>query len=239
MPTPTSTPTVACVRAVDLRPDWERWRLPLKSQGARGTCSVFAITAAIEHAVARRTGKGVRLSEEFLNAAANRADGSREDGGFFHDLWRGYERYGICEERYLPYAERFDPDLRIPRAAWANARAGRVRGLRLHWIKAWDVTTGLEPAQIVAIHAALQRGVPVLAGMRWPREPEWDGGLLRMCGPEHVFDGHSVLIVGYEPRGSAPGGGAFLVRDSGGGGRWRAIPVDFAAAYINDAAWVE
>lgn len=213
--------------------------MSLKCQGPRGTCSVFAVTAAIEHAVARRARAGVRLSEEFLNAVANRVDGSRADGGFFHDIWRGYERHGICEERYLPYAAKFDPDLRIPPGAWANARSRRLRGFRLAWIKEWDVATGLSTRHLDAVRATLLRGVPVLAGMRWPREPVWDGDLLRMCPPADVFDGHSVLIVGFEPREGAPGGEAFLVRDSGGGGRWCAIPLAFIAAYVNDAAWVE
>ncbi len=44
--------------AADLRPNFERWQLALRKQGARNTCSVFATVGAMEYAVARNSGGG-------------------------------------------------------------------------------------------------------------------------------------------------------------------------------------
>ena len=63
-------------RSIDLRPAFARWDLTPRQQGARGTCSVFAVTAAIEYAAAARRRQGERLSVEFLNWAAHRATGA-------------------------------------------------------------------------------------------------------------------------------------------------------------------
>jgi C1A family cysteine protease len=223
---------------VDLRPQFERWGLTLKSQGGRGTCSVFAITGGLEFAASKRARRGVRLSEEYLNWASNRAIEQYDDGGFFHDLWKGYEQFGIAAESDLPYADAFDPKLTVPPAAIESARRLRAAGYRLHWIKEWDVKTGLTEEQFQQIQATLRRGWPVCAGMRWHRQERWADGVLQMRSPEEVFDGHSVLLIGYEEDARHPGGGVFLIRDSAGGGRYAAIPYAYARAYINDAAWI-
>ena len=69
--------------AVDLRPILEKWGLDARVQGNRGTCSVFAINAVIEYAVASKQQHGTRLSVEFLNWAANEVDSTPVDGGMF------------------------------------------------------------------------------------------------------------------------------------------------------------
>ena len=60
-----------------------------------------------------------------------------------------------------------------------------------------------------------------------------------MCAPEAVFDGHSLLIVGYREDAAQPGGGLLLFRNSGGGGQDGAMPCDYARLFLNDAAWIE
>src|SRR6185437_5577721 len=102
--------------ATDLRPMFQKWGLPLRSQGSRGTCSVFALTGALEYALASRQQTGTVLSVEFLNWASNQATTNSGDGGFFADLWSGYENYGICPEASLPYSMRYDDKL-IPNEA--------------------------------------------------------------------------------------------------------------------------
>ncbi len=75
--------------SIDLRPALDKWGLGPRIQGKRGTCSVFAVTGALEYAVARKTDHATRLSVEFLNWASNQAIRDTHDGGFFSDLWRG------------------------------------------------------------------------------------------------------------------------------------------------------
>ena len=54
--------------SIDLRPKFAGFGLTPRVQGGRGTCSVFAVTQALEFALARKKGSGERLSEEFLKA---------------------------------------------------------------------------------------------------------------------------------------------------------------------------
>lgn len=60
-----------------------------------------------------------------------------------------------------------------------------------------------------------------------------------MCPPDAVYDGHSVLGVGYRPDSSQPGGGVLLFRNTAGDGRDGAMPYEYARSYMNDAAWVD
>lgn len=224
---------------VDLRPQFAKWGLALKPQGARPTCSVFVITAALEFAAAQRHQDGFIFSEEYLNWASNEVLDQYEDGGFFSDLWQGYQKHGICEARLAEYRDIFDPAWRPSKEAVRQAHSFRLDAYELTWIKSWDVTTGLCDDELAAVLDSLRAGLPVCLGMRWPKQPEYDEGVLRMCPPEEVFDGHSVLLVGYvlEHVGDLTSG-VVLARDSGSGGRYVSLPISFICEYTNDAAVV-
>jgi len=224
------------LKRADLRPQFAKWGLLPKSQGKRPTCSVFVVTAALEFAAAQRHQAGFVLSEEYLNWASNEAIGEHADGGFFSDLWKGYLKHGICEARLAPYCEEYDPAWEPVKGARRQGHSFREDGYELSWIKPWDVTTGLAEDEMEAILQTLRSGLPVCAGLRWPKEPKWDNGLLGMCPAEEVFDGHSVLMVGFAfDRPESPEG-VFIFRDSGSGGRYASLPFEFARAYVNDAA---
>lgn len=225
--------------SVDLRPQFEKWGLDRRQQGARGTCSVFTVTGALEYALASRQQKGVRLSVEFLNWAGHKAVNRTVDGGFFSELWKGYETYGICPEEDLPYQSTFDANLQPPETALEHAKTAQTPGLKLHWIKEWNPHTGLTDPEMEAIKQTLSRKTPVCGGFRWPKQPHWTQDVLQMCPPEAVFDGHSVLLVGYKDDTSQSGGGVFLIRNSGGDGKDGFLPYEYVRAYMNDAAWIE
>src|SRR5262249_49228872 len=138
-----NSPGPSAAEAVDLRPTFERLGLVPRQQGARPTCSVFTIAGALEFAVAKRQGHTPRLSVEFLNWAADKVRGDTADGGFFSDLWNGFASYGICSDSDMPYDLTRDPK-RIPgAAALADAKIQLSLELRMHWIKEWNVNTGL------------------------------------------------------------------------------------------------
>ena len=225
--------------SVDLRPAFKKWGLPIRSQGGRGTCSVFTMTGAMEYALASQHQAGTVLSVEFLNWAANEARPNSRDGGFFSELWAGFEREGICAETNWPYQARFDAGLRPDERVLALAQEAVKARLRLEWIKPWNVATGLTEAQFQAIKRTLARGWPVCGGLRWPKHAAWKLDVLQMVPPADVFDGHSVLLVGFKDDPAQPGGGVFLIRNSGGGPADAALPYDYARAYLNDAAWIE
>jgi len=238
-PAPSDPGPAAPRDAVDLRPDFDRWGLPARAQRGRGTCSVFAITGSIEFALAERQGRATRLSVEFLNWASNRVIGKDRDGGFFSDLWKGFEAHGICEEADLPYASTFDPELQPSKAALAHARRIREVGLKLHWIKPWDPNQGLTDAQLAAVKQTLRRGRPVCGGFLWPKQERWNDGVLEMAPREGVRDGHSVLLVGFRDDPALPGGGVFLVRNSGKGLCDGAMTYEYVRSYMNDAVWID
>jgi hypothetical protein len=228
----------APLASTDLRPDFQHWGLTPRRQGARGTCSVFAVTGALEYAIAAHQQRGERLSVEFLNWAAHMAVHRTQDGGFFSEIWKGYEAYGLCPEADLPYQAHFDPDLQPSEAVLQQARTRRIPGLALHWIKEWDVHTGLTGEQLERIKATLRAKWPVCGGLRWPKKPVWQQDVLQWCPPEAVFDGHSVLIVGYRDDAHQPGGGLFLIRNSGGDGSDGFLSYAYVQDYMNDAAWI-
>lgn len=224
--------------AADLRPAFEKWGLSPRAQGGRPTCSVFAFCGALEFASAKHD-QPARLSVEFLNWSANQAAGQAADGGFFSDLWKGYQADGICLETNVPYRAQFDAAFAPTDESRTAAKKHLSLGLRLHWIKEWDVKTGLSGEQVAGIKRALDAGFPVCAGCRWPKHEKWDGAALQMCTPEAVFDGHSVLLVGYREDPAQAGGGVFLLFNSGSGLREGSMPYAYAEAYVNDALWID
>lgn len=244
MSTPSPAIESAAVRAdrlptrVDLRETFERWGLSARRQGARGTCSVFTMAGALEYAFARARNRGARLSVEFLNWAAHTAVDRREDGGFFSEIWSGFEAYGICPESDCPYRSSFDADLRPDPAAIDRGNAARTLGLEFHWIKEWNVDTGLTAAELAEIRSVMANSWPVCGGFRWPKRAVWNDGMLQFCPPEDVFDGHSVLLVGYRDDPLLAGGGVFTIRNSGGDGSDGSLSYTYVAAYMNDAAWI-
>jgi hypothetical protein len=200
---------------------------------------VFTVAGALEFAVARKEGRTPRLSVEFLNWAANQVRGRQQDGGFFSDLWNGFSRYGICAADGLPYRPTFDPSNAPPPEAIAEAKGRLALGLQLHWIKEWDVKTGLTDAHLRTIKETLNNNWPVCAGLRWPKQERWLEDVLQLCPPEAVRDGHSVLLVGYRDEPAQPGGGVFIFRNTSNGGHDGFMPYAYARDYMNDAAWID
>lgn len=226
------------VSQVDLGPTMRQYGLCPRSQGSRGTCSVFAVAGALEYALAEASGNGTPLSVEYLNWASHQCSGRQADGGFFHEIWRGFQRFGICPEEMMPYQAQFTRAEPSQAARDAAARALAVP-LKIVWIKEWDPSTGLAPEQLASIRRALRGGNPVFCGLRWPRQEQWKERVLQMCPPSEVFDGHSVLLIGYRADAALPGGGGFLIWNSGGGEREGILPYAYAAAYANDAAYIQ
>ena len=217
---------------------FEKAGIERRRQGGRPTCSVFAVSGALEFAFSQHQ-LHEQVSPEFLNWAANQVTGSHQDGGFFSDLWAGFQAHGICTEQQMPYRDHFDPSYNPEPQTLALAKARLNLGMQLHWIKPWDVKTGLTETHQAQIKQTLQHGFPVCAGMRWPKSETWAENILGMCEPEAVQDGHSVLLVGYRDDPAQPGGGLFLFRNSGRQGRDGFMPYAYARAYINDALWIE
>jgi C1A family cysteine protease len=185
--TPTDLPA-----AVDLRPEFKRLGLTQRRQGARGTCSVFATVEAVEFAQAKVSGKGVTMSVEFANWAANEATGRTDDGDFFRNIIEGVRKHGICPETAMPYQKGFSAATSPSEdAAVLAAEFLKKNRLEFHWLKDWQRKPGLTDADVQNVKAVLASGYPVSAGSY-----------------------HSILFVGYQDDAELPGGGRFPISDS-------------------------
>jgi hypothetical protein len=224
--------------AVDLAPRFAAWGLPVRAQGNRPTCSVFTIVGGIEYACAAAAGSGVCLSVDFMNWGVRQVTGRREDGGLFSEAWEAYQRFGACAEAELPYGTGAEAGFDPSEACRQSALRSIDPTLRLHWIKEWDVATGLADGQLARIKAVLREGFPVCGGFRWPKQQHWNAGVLALCAADEVYDGHSVLLRGYRDDPAYDGGGVVLIRNSGGASRDGALPYAYLSSYMNDAAWI-
>ncbi|HAB16700.1 MAG TPA: hypothetical protein PLX89_15400 [Verrucomicrobiota bacterium] len=176
----------------NLRPEFARLGLKQRSQGKRDTCSVFSTVESTEFALARSNGKGVALSVEYANWAANETTGRGDDGDFFHNIILGIQKHGVCPEEAMPYAKTFSPDTQPNSEIVAQAAAfTQGRRLHFHWLKGWSKKAGLDDRDLLRVKTVLASGSPVSAGSY-----------------------HSVLFVGYEEDTTQPGGGRFLISDS-------------------------
>ena len=225
--------------SVDLTPLFAQRGLATRGQGDRGTCSVFVVTDAIEYAIAGRQRQATRLSVEFLNWASNQTTNTPQDGSFFSDLWNGCARFGICPEEDMPYLDRFDPAVQPSGQAMTRAKSVLGLSLQLHWIKPWNPHRGLTDEQFAGIKRTLQQQWPVCGGFLWPKQQQWENGVLQMCPREAVRDGHSVLLVGYRDDPAMPGGGVFLIRNTAGDSRDGMMTYEYVRAYMNDAVWID
>lgn len=209
----------APVRQVDLRPVFSGYNLTIKRQGARDTCHVFTVVAALEFAVAQKYDYGVGLSEEYLNWAANQASQQWQDGASFVELAQALKRWGISEEQHMPYVPAYNPAYQPRQAALDSARQIHKLKFRWHWIKAPNENAGaadrLNDAHIEAMKNVLRRGWPVCAG----RE-------------------HNILIVGFRDNARQPGGGAFIVRNSNSN-QYRSMTYQETKAKSGAALWID
>ncbi len=226
----------------DLVPTFRQLDLPTRIQGKRDTCSIFAMTALAEFESQRNAPPPHRrLSEEFLIWASNEATGRDGDQAFFYEAVHGLNVLGLCSDGLMPYEKQADPARRPSAAALADAKALSERW-RAHWIKRWDVKRPLAERELHEIKEALAAGHPVACGLRWPKSLN-GSEILAVPPPGAVFDGHSIVFVGYTNEPGANGGGTFIFRNSDGP-RWGnegygVMSYAYARAYANDALWLE
>jgi hypothetical protein len=154
-------------------------------------------------------------------------------------MWKGFSAYGICNESEMPYAKSFDAAREPSEEIRSGAKARLKLGLERHWIKEWDVKTGLTDEQLLGIRRKLRDGWPVCGGFRWPNHAAWNDGVLQMCDAGQVFDGHSVLLVGYRDDAKQAGGGVFIFRNTSSGGVDGMMTYEYARTYMNDALWID
>lgn len=199
----------------DLRPELAKWELTPRIQGTRFTTGpACALTSALELALARKTGRGQRLSVEHIQWSANSVLGAPADRRHsLRDLFRAAFMHGICTEERMPYLIKFEAASSPSAAARDEAHGIRGHGLVGHWLTA-PGSSSLTPEDIVLVKHVLADNFPVCAGPDIP-----------------------MLLVGYRDDPQLPGGGAFLASDSARGD-YREINYLAAQIGFSDLVWV-
>ncbi|MSU23048.1 MAG: hypothetical protein EXS32_04410 [Opitutus sp.] len=234
--------------SVDLRPFFFELALNVKNQGPRPSCAVFAIVSALEFQHARLTGKPQQFSEEYLVWATcktlNRAPRVRPEAGVagtdaensealdnvdegfaLSEVVTALRTYGIPLQSSLPYTfgntlGAADP----PREIVEEAR--RQQRVSIIPLPGRD-----QAARLANLVQALDAGVPVAVGLRWPqwrtlRNPYLNGQQPMEGG------GHAVTIVGYENKTGTLKDTVFIFKNSWGV-KWGAGGYGFATyAYL-------
>jgi C1A family cysteine protease len=205
---------------IDLRPEFEKYKLDVRQQGKRGACQVFAMVGVIEFQLARQ-GKQADLSEQFLMWAANKANNLKLKEGFNPDyLIAGLMQYGICEESLMLYVPKNEIIRKPSEEAIKDAQTRT--SCKVISIKHWSSSIGYGEKDMKEILRRLEKGSPVSGTFCWP-EGLYDE---QIVNKQHFIidksidgkskDGHGVILVGYGVDEKIAGGGYFIIRNSWG-----------------------
>ena len=158
----------------------------------------------------------------------------------FYEATCGLNRFGICAANLMPFSQKESPQERPSPRALADAHPQPAVA------RALDSTVErtsrpLNDEELTAIRHTIANHHPVACGMRWPKSMKGNQ-ILAVPGKEHVFDGHSIALVGYDDDPRKPGSASFAfatatVNDPGDGG-YGLISYAYVRAYANDALWL-
>ena len=213
-------------KQVDLRSRYNELGLWVKSQGFRPSCSVFAIVSALELQNAELNGKPERFSEEYLIWATRKTlnrtskpqegipsnltdDPRTQDEGFaLHEVVTALRTYGIPPRDRVPNRLK-GATIETPPDDVVN-EARNSRRVSVHMVP------GRDGATLVAnLVQALNAGVPVPIGMRWPQVHTWRTGYLAEQTTSEA-GGHAVTLVGYKSESGRIEDAVFTFKNSWG-----------------------
>lgn len=193
---------------VNLRAEYDRLGLNTKNQGASPSCSVFAVTAALEYHLAQTGRLKSRLEENFLLWGTLRSLGKTKDrleifggesrlsdGLALIEVAQALRSYGIASKSVMPAV--FDPAKDTPPESAQRDAADRCM------IGSVVLSGRSREEQLEQMILALNEGIPVVIGLRWPKQtPEFSRTGDIPDGTQDFSFGHAVVVVGYTcPRG--------------------------------------
>ena len=189
-----------------------------RDQGSRGTCVAFASVAFLEFHLAEGSAKTVPLSEQFVYWACKETDKlPKVVATYLHVARRVLATRGACRAAAWKYET-----LPVgPTEGQGPPRPGVEQEAKQ---SVWKQSKTLRRAQIVDIDQLRERldaRVPIVFSVRtfrnWDFQVVQETGEIPMPLPGATPDGgHAIVLVGYELNPTAPGGGAFIFRNSWG-----------------------
>lgn len=242
---------------VDMRPRFLELALRVKDQGRRPSCSIFAIVSALEFQNAELSGTPEKFSEEYLIWATRKttqrigtvvADDAQpgsdqdkaedKDAGFaLPEVVAALRAYGIPLQSAMPNARfgKMESIAEPPPEVVSQAR-NHCR-VFVHQVPGRDGATRVNNL----VHA-LNLGVPVAIGLRWPSYRASRSGYIGEQKP--VLDyAHAVTLVGYRSESGRIEDAVFLFKNSWGmswgeGGYGR-VTYKYLQNYLLDAVVLE
>lgn len=177
---------------------------PVRDQGRRGTCLVFATCAAHEQARLRRRGEPrPELGEELLYWRCKQLDGDREEGTTATSASGALREPGQSAAELWPYDDERDasaPEYAPPEAALEESAMRRAS----------LAATPVSSANIESVLASGQ--VVVLAIRLWNQFfTDHKGKLQVPSSDELIAGGHAIVVVGLNEED-----GQLLIRNSWG-----------------------
>jgi hypothetical protein len=189
-----------------------------RNQGDRGTCVAFASVAFLEFQLSGGAAKTKRLSEQFVYWACKDADKIPTVSGTYLHVARkivaarGTCRGGTWKYESLPVG---------PTEGQGPPPPVAEQEAKQHlWKRARSLTRS-EIVDIDGLCKRLDAREPIVFSVRtfrnWDFRVVHETGEIRMPLPGATPDGgDAILLVGYEVNSAAPGGGAFIFRNSWG-----------------------
>ncbi len=223
--------TPAEKRPVDLRPRFRELELGTKRQGLRPSCAVFAVVSALEYQSAADGGRADRLSEEYLIWATRRTLGipagekrsvdsgdagdtdneeSRDAGFTLMEVLAALRAYGIPLQSEMPNTFGIGME-KIPEPSADVIQGARAR----RQVATFTVPGVSNDVKVENIMHALNEGVPVVVGLRWPHWRTLRAPLLSQQTPHERYS-HAVTLVGYYSESGRPEDIRFIFKNSWG-----------------------
>ncbi len=210
---------------VDLRPRFSELGLWVKDQGHRPSCAVFAMVSALEFQNAEASATADRFSEEYLYWATcktlnrqtaddlvgiNDGGENQSDAGFtLNEVATALRTYGVPLRDKAP--NHFSGKAMAAPSADVIEEARRGVRLSVHSIPG----QGNGALLATNIIHALNLGIPVPIGMRWPDARVWRVQYLEDQKTDIGF-GHAVTIVGYRCKTGRIEDAVFVFKNSWG-----------------------
>jgi len=205
----TEEPSAELRPEVDLRPIFIENNLYLKYQGPRPSCAIFAIISALEFEYAVRYGRNEPLCEEFLIWAFSKEhpDAPIDDGYHFAEILETLGKYGVASRMALP-----DSFATYRTGEPSDAALEEAATRRRVQVAVVSYAGDEAPHRIAGV---LNKNVPVIIGLRWPRNSVFAHNNLLHAQKPVEDSAHAIMIVGYRTE-SADGSLVFTFRNSYG-----------------------